>query len=150
VIGNNHLKDPLKKDNRMKKVKSIRKHIPVGVLLIAAFYLFGAIVLIINLFTNRVAVSRNIAASHGLSPAVDGCILPIVASLALLISYGLFTRSRWGFFLTIIYLLFFGSVSLWMLSQRVQQPYIGNLIWSLLVLIYLVWKRKYFISAETN
>jgi hypothetical protein len=133
----------------MKKIKSMRTRIPVGVLLIAAIYLFGAIVLLISHFTHRVAVSRSIAAAHGLSPAADGFILPIVAGIALLISYGLFNRSRWGYFLTISYLLFFGGASLWMLSQRVQQPFIGNFIWSLLVLIYLTWKRKYFIGAKT-
>jgi hypothetical protein len=138
------------KGDRMKTIKTIRSRIPFGVLLIAAFYLFGAILLLITFFTNRVSVSRTIAASHGLSPAADGFILPIVAGLALLISYGLFTRSRWGYYLTIIYLVFFGCVSLWLISQKVQQPYIGNLIWSVLVLIYLVWKRRYFLDAKNN
>ncbi len=130
----------------MNKTNSIRPQIPVGVFLIAGFYLFGAIVLLIGFFTNLTAVSRSIAGAHGLPPAVDAYILPVVACIALLIAYGLFTRARWGYFLTLTYLIIFGCINFWLMTQSMQQPYIGNSTWSVLALLYLTWKRKYFFS----
>ena len=130
----------------MNKKNSINPKIPVGVFLIAGFYLFGAILLLVSLFINPVVVSRTIAQVHGLPPVVDAFILPAVACIALLIAYGLFTQARWGYLLTLIYLIIFGSVNFWLLSQSMEQPYIGNSIWSVFALLYLVWKRKYFFS----
>jgi hypothetical protein len=118
-----------------------RRPVPMGVLLIAAFYLFGAAVLLVSLFTNPVEVSSTIAAAHGLSAAAGTWILPVVAALAVLIAYGLLTGSRWGFFVTIIYTVIFGSVSIWLLIQNFEQPYIGNATWCFLVLVYLTAKR---------
>jgi hypothetical protein len=108
----------------MEKTTGTQK--PIGVLLIAAFYLLGALLLLISLITNPNAVSRTIADAHGLPPAADTFILPGVASVGILIAYGLFTRRRWGYFFTITYLLLFGSVNFWLMSQDLQQPYIGN------------------------
>ena len=88
----------------MNKLNSIHKQIPLGVLLIAVFYLFGAIVLLISLFSNPVEVSRSIANAHGLPATVDGFILPAVIGIALLISYGLYSRAKWGYFFTLAYL----------------------------------------------
>ena len=126
--------------------KSIHPRPPIGVLLIAGFYLFGAGMLLISLFTNPVAVSRSIADAHGLTSAADTVILPIAAGIALLIAYGLLAGARWGYYLTLSYLIIFGGISLFLMGQSVQQPYIGNSTWTVLVLIYLVWKRKYFLS----
>lgn len=126
--------------------KSIQLRIPIGVLLIAGFYLFGAIVLLISLFTNPVAVSRSIADAHGLTSAADTVIIPIVAVIALLMAYGLLAGARWGYLLTVVYLVIFGGISLFLMGQSMQQPYIGNSTWSVLVLLYLVWKRKYYLS----
>lgn len=120
---------------------------PLGVLLIAGFYLFGAVVLLVGMFTNPVGVSRTIADAHGLPPAFDALILPAVAVLAVLMAYGLVTVSRWGFFLTVIYLAAFGLVSLWLMIGNVQQPYIGNATWSLLALVYLIVKRNVFLKT---
>lgn len=43
---------------------------PFGVLLIAGFYAFGAIVLLLGLFINPTGVSQVIAERHGLLPAL--------------------------------------------------------------------------------
>lgn len=116
--------------------------------LIATFYFFGAIMLIVSCFTNCAAVSHNIAERHGLPPAIEPFILSIVGCLALLISYGLYQCSRWGFYLTSAYLVYFGVISLWLSLQKPYQPYIGNAIWALFVLSILVWKRKLFLSKR--
>ena len=129
-------------------IHSSRTRTPIGIFLIAGFYLFGAIVLLISLFTNPSDVSRAIADAHGLSPAADRVVLPIVASIALLIAYGLFARTRWGYFFTVAYLTVFEGVSLWLMSQNMQQPYIGNFTWSVLALLYLIWKRSHFLGTN--
>ncbi|BCL77750.1 hypothetical protein ccbrp13_02150 [Ktedonobacteria bacterium brp13] len=123
---------------------STRQRIPVGVMLIAGFYVFGALVLLISLFTNSAEVSRQIAERQGISPSIGLLILPLTAALALLIAYGLYALSTWGFFLTLLYLTYFGSCSFILGGKEGIQPYLGNLIWSLLVVIYLLIKRKHF------
>jgi len=80
-------------------------------MLIAGFYVFGAFVLLISLFTNSAEVSRQIAERQGIPPSIGLPILPLTAALALLIAYGLFSLSTWGFFLTLLYLTYFGSIS---------------------------------------
>ena len=128
---------------------------PLGVLLIAGFYAFGAIVLLIGLFINPAEVSRVIAERHGLSPSFGITILPIVSALGLVIAYGLYTLSRWGFFVTILYLIYFGGASIALgglnfvlTSQEALQAYFGNLIWSVLVITYLVVVRRRFLSPK--
>lgn len=131
------------------------EHKPLGVMLIAGFYAFGAIVLLFGLFINPTEVSRGIAERHGLLPIVGIAILPIVAALGLVIAYGLYSLSRWGFFVTIAYLIYFGGVSMALgglnfalTSQEALQTYFGNLIWSVLVIIYLVIVRRRFLSPK--
>src|SRR5512139_4059277 len=85
---------------------------PLGVVLIAGFYAFGAIVLLFGLFINPTGVSRVIAERHGLLPSFGVAIIPIVAAFGLIIAYGLYSLSRWGFFVTIAYLIYFGGVSI--------------------------------------
>jgi hypothetical protein len=128
----------------MKKINSIRPRTPWGVLLISVFYMVGAVVLLISQHSIPVGLGRILASAYGLPVAADGLIVPIVIGMALLISFGLFVRTRWGYFLTVAYLLFLGIESLALMRQGVQQPYLGNAIWSWLVLLYLAWKWKYF------
>jgi hypothetical protein len=128
---------------------------PLGVLLIAGFYAFGAVVLLISLFINPIVVSRIIAERHGLLPSIGTMILPIVAALGLIIAYGLYSLSRWGFFLTIVYLIYFGGISIGLgglnfaqTGQEAFQAYFGNLIWSVLVIVYLLVVRRRFLAPK--
>jgi hypothetical protein len=82
------------KDGRSAMIKTHLRRTPLDVLLIAGFYLFGAVVLLISMFTNLAGVSRTIAEAHGLPPAFDTMILPAVTVLAVLMAYGLVTVSR--------------------------------------------------------
>jgi hypothetical protein len=134
----------------MKKIRSIRTRAPVGIWLISIFYMFGAIALLIGLYSIPVGLSRSIASVHGLPTAVDGFIVPLVIGLAFLISFGLFARTWWGYFLTATYLLFFGIESLLLMRPGIQQPYLGNAIWCMLVLLYLAWKWKYFFARRED
>lgn len=122
-------------------------NVPSGVLLIAAFYMFGAIILLVSIFTNPVGVSRDISLAHGLSPTMGVEILLAVAALALVIAYGLFSLSRWGFFLTIAYLIYFGAVNLF-LTDSVWTMHEGNVLWAVLVVIYLLVVRQRFLGTH--
>ena len=122
----------------------LRTNIPFGLLLIAAFYTFGAVVLLILLFANPIQTSSAIARVHGLPLSAGYWILPFIAGLALLIAYGLFSLSRWGYMLTMLYLAYFGIVSGSLLRTHDDPIYLGNLMWSIFVIIYLVLVRQRF------
>lgn len=130
------------------------RNIPSGVLLISAFYISGAFVLLISIFTNPVGASQAIAVAHGLSPIMGVETLVAVAALALVLAYGLIHLSRWGFILAITYSLYLAGVSLVMgglsflgTSQVEKQIYFGNLLWSALVVIYLFLVRRRFFNT---
>jgi uncharacterized membrane protein (DUF2068 family) len=127
---------------------------PLGVSLIALFYVFGAFVLLAALVFNSANVGADIAQRHGLSPDVGVWALIAVAALALVMAYGLFRGQRWGFYLALIYLLYFAAISL-VNAVRLAQPgqpidslSFGNFTWSALVLVYLVYVRWFFLSRE--
>src|SRR5688500_7819777 len=66
-----------------------RRRPPLGVRVIAGFYVFGAIVLLVGMLTNPGEISRVIAERHALPPDTGVVLLPVVAGLALAIAYGL-------------------------------------------------------------
>jgi len=126
---------------------------PLGVTLVSSFYVFGAIVLLIALFLNPVEVSADIAQRHGLSTDIGVVVLPAVALLGLAIAYGLYSLSRWGLALTVVYLAYFAGVSVyngalsWSVSGQPSEPIaLGNFTWSALVIVYLLLNRARFRS----
>jgi Na+/melibiose symporter-like transporter len=128
-----------------------RPNRPLGIILIAGFYVFGAIVLLVSMFTMPEAVSRQIAERQGLPVNIGISALLLTAILALFIAYGLFSLSSWGFYLTLIYLTYFGGISFLLGGKSGIQPYLGNLLWSILVIVYLLFKRKsFFYGTKTQ
>ena len=129
------------------------KNIPIGVFLIAAFYTFGAFVLFTSIFTNPSGVSQTIALVHGFSPTMGVEVLLAVSILALVLAYGLVRLARWGFFLMLAYSLYMAGVSLYMgglsfvwTGQADMQRYFGNILWSVLVVVYLLIVRHRFLK----
>ena len=118
---------------------------PLGIILISIFYLFGAVVLLISMFTNYAGVAEQITLVHGLPLSLKLIVLPSVAILAIGISYGVFSLSRWGYYLTVIYLIYFGTISLLLSVPLGKQTFMGNFMWSVLVVTYLLFKRRLFI-----
>ena len=130
------------------------KSLPLGIWLIASFYVFGALVLLIALFTNGSNAREVIAAAHGLSPAIGAEFVLAVAALVLILAYGLISLSRWGFFLAVAYSFFLcanslihGGLSFAWTGQPQLQVHFGNLLWSAAVLIYLLVVRRRFSAA---
>jgi hypothetical protein len=141
-------------EDKMKTLKLT--NLPIGILLIASFYVFGAFVLIINIFTNPVGVRETVARAHGFSSIIGVESALVVAVLALILAYGLIHLSRWGFILTFVYSLYLCAVSLVMgglsfawIGQPETQVYFGNLLWSALVIIYLLIVRRRFFEAKS-
>ena len=118
---------------------------PLGILLISIFYLFGAVVLFISMFTNYAGVAEQITLVHGLPISLKLIVLPLIAILAIGISYGLFSLSRWGYILTMIYLIYFGTIGLLLSMPFGGQTFMGNFMWSVLVVTYLLFNGKLFI-----
>jgi len=130
---------------------------PLSIMLIAGFYIFGAIALLISTFVNATEASKLIAEVHGISPIVGKDILPVVAVLALIISYGLFSLSKWGYFLTLVYVLYTGIVGLVRgglgfatTGEAALQAYFGSILWSVLVVICLIAARRHFFRAKAS
>ena len=133
----------------MHTANSKRK--PLGIILISGFYAFGAIVLLITSFINPIQVGSTIAERHGLPPTTGSWFLLVVAGLALIMAWGLYSLSRWGYVLTIVYLIYFGSVGLILSGGQFATIDFGSFIWSLLVIIYLIVKRKqFFVTRQTE
>jgi len=121
-------------------------HLPIGIILISAFYLFGALVLLAFLFINPAQASSQIAERHGLPAATGSWILLVVAGLGLFIAFGLISRSRWGYLLTILYLVYFGGVGLVLAGSNPATINFGNFLWALIVIVYLLIVRKRFFA----
>jgi hypothetical protein len=130
---------------------------PLSIMLIAGFYIFGAIILLISMFVNATEASKLIAEVHGISPIVGKDILPAIAALALIISYGLYSLSKWGYALTLAYVLYTGVIGLIQggLSFAVTgdvslQVYFGSIFWSVLVVLCLIAARRHFFRTKVS
>lgn len=128
------------------KAMNINKlnHKPIGVILISGFYTFGAMILFYFFATNPLYASSLIAVRHGLLPSTGPWILLLVGAIALLIAWGLFSLSRWGYIFTLTYLAYFGVVNIFLSRGYFATIEFGNFIWSLLVISYLFLIRKQF------
>lgn len=125
---------------------------PLGVTLISCFYIFGSIFLLYTaVFYNPKTDEINMATRFGLSNAhiPEQLFRVIVAFFSLVLIYGYIKLKKWGFWLMLGYSVIFGLISLTLSSEYKQQPFIGNTIWSLIVLIYTCYANKYFGQNKT-
>ncbi|KAB2331586.1 hypothetical protein F7731_18610 [Cytobacillus depressus] len=124
---------------------------PLGVSFISYFYIFGAVVLIITaIFFNPDANEFGIADRFGLPNFPEQLFRIILAVVSLIIIYGYIRLKRWGFWLMILYSFGFGLISNILLFSYNQQPFTGNFIWSVIVLIYTFYVRKSFFHVEKS
>ena len=125
-----------------------KRIIPFGILLITSFYTFGAVILLLFLITDPKQVASAVALRHGLPASTGNWILPVIGCLALMIAFGLYSLSWWGYILTSVYLLYFGSVNGFLYIEQASWIYLGNVIWSCLVILYLIFVRKRFFEKK--
>ncbi|WP_174728889.1 hypothetical protein [Mesobacillus harenae] len=124
---------------------------PLGVAVISFYYIFGALVLLYTaIFNNGAIEDIGMAARLGLEnvPEQPVRIALAIFSLIMVIGYG--SLKVWGFWLMLAYSVVFGGVSLLLALEHSQQPYIGNFIWSLIVLVYTLYVRNHFFERKTE
>jgi hypothetical protein len=132
-----------------------RRHIPLGVYVIAAAYLFGALALLLGTLTGLVDAREAIARVHGLPALAGNAFVILIALLALVMGYGLISLSRWGYFLIFAYSLYLAITSLAQGAlgfaaggDAEAQVDFGVLLWSALVMVYLLLLRRRFLAKE--
>jgi len=120
-----------------------REHVPVGFLLIAAFYTLGVTAVTFTLFTNRDEVGAQLAAVHGLTVFAGpvGMLLTIAAGAMVVVE---FCRPRpWAFWLVVGYMVY-----LLIIPRLIAGPngisVFANVVWPLFMLAYLLWRHRYF------
>ncbi|SDL05590.1 hypothetical protein [Natronincola ferrireducens] len=118
---------------------------PKGVTFIGYFYIFGAIALLLSLVLGT-KQDVPIGLRFGMPHVPENVIVPFIVVLSLVISYGYLTLKKWGYWLMILYSLLFLLISLSLLIEYNTQPFIGNTIWSIFVIIYTSRKKKAFLK----
>jgi uncharacterized membrane protein (DUF2068 family) len=116
---------------------------PLGITLIGCFYIFGALILVVTLFTNPTE-QFGIAVRFGVPEVPENIMRVSVSIISLIMAYGFLNLKKWGYWLMLIYTTYFLIVSISLSSQYHQQLFYGNVIWSITVLIYTLYKRKFF------
>lgn len=124
---------------------------PLGVSLISYFYIFGSIVLIItSIFYDANADEVSMVARFGLSNIPEQIFRVVLALMSLLIVSGYMRLKKWGFWMMIVYSSLFAIISLSLSISHNQQPFIGNMIFSIIVLVYTFYVRRTFFTTEST
>jgi hypothetical protein len=120
-----------------------REHVPVGFLLIAAFYALGAAAVTFTLLTNRDEVGARLAAVHGLT-ALAGLpimLLTIAAGATVVVA---FCRPRpWAFWLVVAYMVYLLVIPRLVLGPNGISVF-ANVVWPFFMLAYLLWRHRFF------
>ena len=112
----------------------------LGLLVISSFYGLGVIALIVATFFNREQVGIQIANVHGL-PALAGFpIMILTCIVGSLVAIGLYSMTRWGYWLTLAYMAYLLVVPTILLGR--DASLFANLTWPLAVAVYLVLRRR--------
>jgi hypothetical protein len=129
-------------------VMESRKRPLLGIVLISGFYCLGVVILIVAMFFNREEVGVQIANVHGV-PALAGFpILILTCIVGALVAIGLYNMTSWGYWLTLIYACYLLIVPPILVGKDVSL--FGNIIWPLVVAVYLVLRRKQYFSTHQS
>ena len=128
---------------KMRRRRFMTKR-PLIITIIGYFYIFGAIVLMISLPTTQ-EIPFNIRFNV---PAIPETVIKITLILfALILSYGYLKLKKWGFWAMTVYSILFACISATQISAYKSQPFIGNLTFSLFVLVVTLLLRHKFIET---
>jgi hypothetical protein len=120
----------------------------LGLLVISSFYALGVVALIVAMFLNREQVGIQIANVHGL-PALAGFpIMILTCIVGILVAYGLYSMTRWGYWLTLAYMAYLLVVPTILLGR--DASLFANLTWPLTVVAYLVLRRREYFGVQQS
>lgn len=114
---------------------------PSGVSLIGFFDIFSAVVLILTLGMEQ---EININVRFGVPFLPETAVRIFVAIFTIIMAYGYLNLKKWGYWTMVIYSIVFAIISINQVNTYHSQPFIGNAIFSLIVLFYTVIKRHSF------
>ncbi|WP_044338616.1 hypothetical protein [Rossellomorea aquimaris] len=121
---------------------------PLGVSIIGYFYIFGSIVLLFTaIFYQADADTISMSERFGVSVIPERIMRIVVALFSLVMVYGYMRLKKWGFWIFIMYSVVFGLVSFILLTNQPQQPFIGNFVFSVIMLSYTVYVKKAFLKS---
>ena len=126
-----------------------REHVPVGFLLIAAFYALGVVAVTFTLFTNRDEVGARLAAVHGLTvlAGLPIMLLTIAAGATVVVA---FCRPRpWALWLVVAYMVYLLVIPRLVLGPNGISLF-ANIVWPLFMLAYLLWRHRFFGVGATS
>jgi len=124
---------------------------PLGVTIIGYFYLYGAFVLVLTaIFYQADANTIGIADRFGIPAAPERLVRILLANVSLVMAYGYLRLKTWGFWVMIAYSGLFGIISSLLMINDPQQPFIGNLLYSLIVMTYTIYMRKAFFKKRMS
>lgn len=120
---------------------------PLGVYLISAFYLFGAAVLLLTVIwfqpeANPIGINER----FGMPWMPERLMRVIVAVFTLVMIYGFFMLTRWGYWMMISYSLAFGTISSILATRHPDPVFFYNMTESVIILIYTFKKRQVFLG----
>ena len=122
---------------------------PLGISFISWFYMFGACILFITVVMKHTETDQfGMNDRFGLPEIPEPLMRMMVAVITFIIIFGYYRLRKWGFWLMIAYSVGFGAVSMKLLLADNQQPFIGNVIWSMVVFIYTLMVRKSFFHTH--
>jgi len=122
---------------------------PIGVTLISYSYIFGiTILIVITFFFHQIANVFGFTDRFGFPNFPEELFRVLLAIVTLTMIYGYMNLKAWGFWLMILYSISFGIVSYLILLSYNKQLFIGNFIWSAIVLIYSISAHKYFFNTK--
>jgi hypothetical protein len=124
---------------------------PFGVILISSFIYLGSFVLLFtSIFYDADANEINIAMPFAMPRSYDRPFRVVLALATLVMIYGYMRLRIWGFWAMISYSFLFGAISLTLSLTHHQQPFTGNMIWSILVLLYTIHIKEAFFQNKAS